>query len=114
MFDLATLVYADDLVLMSCDRAKTEKMLQVVDFVCSRLGLSVNAADTELMAVWHDGAEPLEAVQLSGGEAQCALSSIILVLLLNLLPLGRLRSAPASAKLTTGFWKCDMFGSCAS
>jgi len=34
------------------------------------MGMSVNAATTQLMAVCHDGAEPLEAVQLPGGEAQ--------------------------------------------
>lgn len=70
MLTIATLMYADDLVLMSCDRAELEQMLQVFDSVCSRMGMSVNAAKTELMAVCHDGAEPLEAVQLSGGEAQ--------------------------------------------
>jgi hypothetical protein len=44
-------------------------MLKVFDSVCSRMGMCVNAAKTELMAVRHDG-EPLEGVQLSGGEAQ--------------------------------------------
>jgi hypothetical protein len=59
----------DDLVLWSCDRAELELMLKVVDSVCSRMGMCVNAAKTERMAVCHVG-DPLEAVQLSGGVAQ--------------------------------------------
>jgi exonuclease III len=68
MLTIAALMYADDLVLMSCDRCELELMLQVFDSVCSRMGMCVNAAKTELMAVCHDG-QPLESVQLSDGEA---------------------------------------------
>jgi hypothetical protein len=69
MKSIAALIYADDLVLMSCDRAELELMLKKFDAVCSKMGMCVNAAKTELLAVCHDG-EPLESVQLSGGEAQ--------------------------------------------
>ncbi len=69
MLTIAALMYADDLVLMSCDRGELELMLKVFDSVCSRMGMCVNAAKTELMAVSHTG-EPLESVQLSDGEAQ--------------------------------------------
>lgn len=68
MLTIAALMYADDLVLMSCDRCELEQMLKVFDSVCSRMGMCVNAAKTELLAVSHAG-EPLESVQLSGGEA---------------------------------------------
>lgn len=69
MKSIAALIYADDLVLMSCDRAELELMLTTFDAVCSKMGMCVNAAKTELLAVCHDG-EPLESVQLPGGEAQ--------------------------------------------
>jgi hypothetical protein len=69
MLTIAALMYADDLVLMSCDRCELELMLKVFDSVCSRMGMCVNAAKTELMAVSHTG-EPLQSVQLSDGEAQ--------------------------------------------
>ncbi len=68
MLTIAALMYADDLVLMSCDRCELELMLKVFDSVCSRMGMCVNAAKTELMAVSHTG-EPLQSVQLSDGEA---------------------------------------------
>jgi hypothetical protein len=68
MLTIATLMYADDLVLMSCDKSDLELMLQVFDSVCSRMGMCVNAAKTELMAVCHDG-ELLDSVHLSGGDA---------------------------------------------
>ena len=44
-------------------------MLKVFDSVCSRMGMCVNAAKTELMTVGHVG-DLLEIVQLSGGVAQ--------------------------------------------
>jgi hypothetical protein len=66
---IAALMYADDLELMSCDRDELQLMLQVFDPVCSRMGMCVNAAKTELMAVCHHGESP-ESVQLSGGEAR--------------------------------------------
>ena len=40
MLTIATLMYGDDLVLMRCDRAELEQMLQVFDSVCSRMGMS--------------------------------------------------------------------------
>lgn len=40
MLTIASLMYADDLVLMSCDRAELEQMLRVFDSVCSRIGMS--------------------------------------------------------------------------
>ena len=67
MLTIAALMYADDLVLMSCDRCELEQT-KVFDSVCSRMGMCVSAAKTELLAVSHVG-EPLESVQLSGGEA---------------------------------------------
>jgi hypothetical protein len=69
MLTIAALMYADDLVLMSCDRDELELMLKVFDSVCSRMGMCVNAAKTALMAVCHHG-QPLESVQLSGSEAR--------------------------------------------
>ena len=69
MLTIAALMYADDRVLWSCDRAELEPMLKVFDSVCSRMVMCVNAAKTELMAVGHVG-DPLEGVQLSGGVAQ--------------------------------------------
>jgi hypothetical protein len=55
---------------MSCDRCELELMLKVFDSVCNRMGMSVNEAKTELMAVCHDAGQPLEGVQLPGGEAR--------------------------------------------
>jgi hypothetical protein len=62
-------MYADDLALLSCDKGQLELMLKVFDSICSRMGMCVNAAKTELIAWGHDG-QPLESVQLSGGKAQ--------------------------------------------
>jgi hypothetical protein len=70
MLTIAALMYADDLVLMSFDRCELELMLKVFDSVCNRMGMCVNAAKTELIAVCHDDGQPLEGVQLSGGEAR--------------------------------------------
>jgi hypothetical protein len=69
MLTIANLMYADDLVLMSCDRCELELMLKTFDTVCGQMGMCVNAAKTELMAIGHDG-EPLDGVQLSGDEAR--------------------------------------------
>ena len=69
MLTIATLMYADDLVLMSCDRCELELMLKVLDSVCRKMGMNVSAAKTELMAICHDG-DALDSVQLSGGEAR--------------------------------------------
>jgi hypothetical protein len=68
MLTIAALMYADDPVFLSCDRGELELMLKVFDSVCNRMGMCVNAAKTEFMAFGHDG-QPLESVQLSGGEA---------------------------------------------
>lgn len=68
LLTVATLMYADDLVLMSCDKSELELMLKTFDSVCSRMGMCVNAAKTELMAIGHEGVLP-DGVQLSGGEA---------------------------------------------
>jgi hypothetical protein len=40
MKSIAALIYADDLVLMSCDRAELELMLKKFDAVCSKMGRS--------------------------------------------------------------------------
>jgi hypothetical protein len=69
MLTTAALMYADDVVLVSCDRCELELMLKLLESVCRSMGMCVNAAKSELMAVCHDG-EPLEGVQLSGGEAR--------------------------------------------
>jgi hypothetical protein len=69
MLTIATLLYADDLVFMSCDRSELEVMLQTFDRVCGEMGMCVNAAKTELMAIGHDGELP-DSVQLSGGDAR--------------------------------------------
>ncbi len=69
MLTIATLLYADDLVFMSCDRSELEVMLQTFDIVCGEMGMCVNAAKTELMAIGHDGELP-DSVQLSGGNAR--------------------------------------------
>jgi hypothetical protein len=61
-------LYADDLVFMSCDRSELEVMLQTFDHVCGEMGMCVNAAKTELMAIGHEGELP-DSVQLSGGDA---------------------------------------------
>jgi hypothetical protein len=98
MLTIAALMYADDLVLMSCDRDELELMLQVFDSVCSRMCMCVNAAKTELMAVCHHG-EPPESVQLSGGEARYVPSLSAWVVWLTRLQAGRLRSPPALARL---------------
>jgi hypothetical protein len=58
MLTIATLLYADDLVFMSCDRSELEVMLQTFDIVCGEMGMCVNAAKTELMAIGHDGELP--------------------------------------------------------
>jgi hypothetical protein len=44
-------MYADDLVLMSCDKSELELMLKTFDNVCSKMGMCVNASKTELMTV---------------------------------------------------------------
>ena len=44
---ISALLYANDMVLMSCDRAELECMLQVMDATCNKMGMSSN---TELMA----------------------------------------------------------------
>jgi hypothetical protein len=54
---------------MSCDRSELELMLQTFDRVCGEMGMCVNAAKTELMAIGHDGELP-NGVQLSGVNAR--------------------------------------------
>lgn len=71
LLTIATLIYADDLVLMSNDRAELEQMLKVFDSVCNAMGMCVNAAKTELMAMCPAG-DALGSIQLSGGEASHA------------------------------------------
>jgi hypothetical protein len=39
MLTIATLLYADDLVFMSCDRSELELMLQTFDRVCGEMGM---------------------------------------------------------------------------
>jgi hypothetical protein len=76
------LIYADDLVLLSCDQRELEHMLITFDRVCSELGMCVNAAKTQLMCVpvrsQCGSGKPDEVVaaavahapvQLQGGEA---------------------------------------------
>jgi hypothetical protein len=41
LLTVATLMYADDLVLMSCDKSELELMLKTFDSVCSRMGMCV-------------------------------------------------------------------------
>jgi hypothetical protein len=69
MLIIATLLYSDDLVSMSCDRSELELMLQTFDCVCGEVGICVNAAQTELMAIGHHEQLP-DGVQLSGGNAR--------------------------------------------
>jgi hypothetical protein len=54
MLSTATLLYADDLVFMSCDRSELELMLQTFDCV-GEVGMCVKAAKDQLMAVGYDG-----------------------------------------------------------
>jgi hypothetical protein len=67
------LVYADDLVLLSCDQQELEAMLAAFDRVCAEIGMHVNAAKTQLlcMPVRGPGGMPATntAVQLLGGAA---------------------------------------------
>lgn len=67
MLRFVTVLYADDLVLMTFDMSEQEVMLQTFDHVCGILGMFVNPAQAELMAIGHDG-ELSDSVQLSGGE----------------------------------------------
>jgi len=68
LLTIATLMYTDDLVLMSYDRSELELMLKTFDDVCGEMGMCVNAAKTELLAIGHTGPTP-DGVQLSGGDA---------------------------------------------
>ncbi len=65
------MLYADDMVLMSCDRAELECMLQVMDAMCNKMGMCINASKTELMAFDPASPEALPpGVMLSGGLAK--------------------------------------------
>jgi hypothetical protein len=70
---ISMLLYADDMVLLSCNKAELEMMLTVMDDICNKMGMCINASKTELMAMEppFDGSCPLpEGVQLSGGTAK--------------------------------------------
>ena len=70
---ISALLYADDMVLLSCNKAELEMMLRVMDDMCNKMGMCINASKTELMAMEppFDGSCPLpEGVQLSGGTAK--------------------------------------------
>jgi hypothetical protein len=70
---ISALLYADDMVLLSCNKAELELMLKVMDDICNKMGMCINASKTELMAMEppFDGSCPLpEGVQLSGGTAK--------------------------------------------
>ena len=68
---ISALLYADDMVLMSCDRAELECMLQVMDAMCNKMGMCINASKTELMAFDPASPEALPpGVMLSGGLAK--------------------------------------------
>jgi hypothetical protein len=41
---LSVLLYADDMVLISCVRAELECMLRVVDDICSKMGMCINTS----------------------------------------------------------------------
>ena len=59
------------MVLMSCNKSELECMLQVIDSICNKMGMCINASKTELMAYDPQSSEPLpQGVQLSGGIAK--------------------------------------------
>lgn len=61
------------MVLLSCNKAELEMMLRVMDDMCNKMGMCINASKTELMAMEppFDGSCPLpDGVQLSGGTAK--------------------------------------------
>ena len=71
MHIVSALLCADDMVLMSCDRCELERMLQIMDTICNKMGMCINAGKTELMAYdpTNLGALP-HGVELSGGMAK--------------------------------------------
>jgi hypothetical protein len=75
LFTISTLLYADDMVLMSCCQEELECMLRMVDDICNQMGMRINASKTELLALTPsaDGSL-LQGVQLSGGVANYLLS----------------------------------------
>jgi hypothetical protein len=113
MLTIAALMYADDLVLMSCDRDELELMLKVFDSVCSRMGMCVNAAKTECaVSSW------LCAIRVSRLRV-CSYQVVRLdtchpsntwVVWLTRLQAGRLRLQPALARLGAGLPRCSVFG----
>jgi hypothetical protein len=113
MLTLAALMYAYDLVLMSCDRDELELMLKVFDSVCSRMGMCVNAAKTECaVSSW------LCAIRVSRLRV-CSYQVVMLdtchpsntwVVWLTRLQAGRLRLQPALARLGAGLPRCSVFG----
>lgn len=70
LFTLSTLLYADDMVLMSCCQEELECMLRIVDDICNKMGMRINASKTELLALAPSSTgPPPQGVQLSGGVA---------------------------------------------
>jgi hypothetical protein len=47
---ISTLLYADDMALLSQDAKELESMLQTMDKVCLGMGMRINASKTEIMA----------------------------------------------------------------
>ncbi len=71
---IVMLLYADDMVLMSHDPAELTVMLQAMDKVAARYGLSINAAKTEIQVQWPVAGEAgqVPSVTLSGGAVKAA------------------------------------------
>ena len=70
---LAALLYADDMSLFSTSKAELELMLQIVDRICDKMCMSINASKTEIMAIEPpftvSTAATHEGVQLLNGTA---------------------------------------------
>ena len=68
-----TLLYADDLVLLSHNADELSTMLRVLDEKCAELGMSINASKTKLMSMGSGLDDVLLAdVQLADGTAKYA------------------------------------------
>jgi hypothetical protein len=83
------------------------------DCVCGVMGMCVNAAKTELMAIVHDWELP-GGVQLSNGNARYVDASSTLVVLSIQLLLGTRRSTLESPKPVAGLLRCSICGVSAS
>jgi hypothetical protein len=113
MLTIASLLYADDLVFMSCDRSELKLKLQTFDCVCGEMGTCVNAAKTELMAICHDRELP-DGTQLSGGNARYLDAFKYLGGVIDTTATCSRRSTLGSPKPVAGLLRCSICGASAS